>query len=314
VNLRRWTILVVPHDTDAPRQYEVGERTVRVATTLAAVAVALVLGATAVLFSPWATPGARLLAKQNAALKDELARVDGALAAIGDSLATLAERESQFRAIAGITPSDSVLMMSRPAAPDGAGMPAMSGVSTAGFAGETRRPFAAFFGDRAPRADVNTLLARAAALSNALDVVTDTMAVKMDKLRTTPSIMPTRGFLTGEFSHARMHPILRESRPHLGIDLSAPTGTPIIAAAAGVVRKSARDGGYGNVVEIDHGNGILTRYAHAQRLMVRQGQRVERGQQIATVGSTGLSVGPHLHYEIHVNGTPVDPLTYVIPD
>jgi murein DD-endopeptidase MepM/ murein hydrolase activator NlpD len=311
VNLRRWTILVVPHDTEAPRQFVVGEQTLRMATALAAVAVVLILGATAVLFSPWATPGARLLARQNAQLKDELTRVDGALAVIGDSLASLAQRESQFRALAGITPSDSVLMMSRPPAPDGAGLRT---VSTAGFGGEARRPFAAFFGDRAPRADVSALLARAAELSSALDVVTDTMAVKMDKLRTTPSIMPTRGFLVGEFSHARMHPILRESRPHLGIDLSAPTGTPIVAAAAGVVRKSARDGGYGNVVEIDHGNGIVTRYAHAQRLMVRQGQRVERGQQIATVGSTGLSVGPHLHYEIHVNGTAVDPLTYVIPE
>jgi murein DD-endopeptidase MepM/ murein hydrolase activator NlpD len=87
-----------------------------------------------------------------------------------------------------------------------------------------------------------------------------------------------------------------------------------VAPAAGRVVKSGRDGGYGNVIELDHGNGILTRYAPCSRLVARVGQRVERGQLIANVGSTGLSVGPHLHYEIHVNGNAVDPLTYVIPE
>ncbi len=307
---RRWTILVVPHDTESPREYVVGERTLRHATVAIAVAVALVLGAASVLFTPWATPAARLAAKQNERLKTELAQMDRALAMVGDSLEALALRESQFRAIAGITSADSLLTIGA-VAPDGAGALQVASASMS----DVRRPFAQFFGERSTRrSDVGALLARAAQLSSAFAEVSDTMAVKMEKLRTTPSILPTKGFLTGDFSHARMHPILRESRPHLGIDLSAPTGTPIIATAAGVVIKSARDGGYGNVVEIDHGNGIITRYAHAQRLLVRQGQRVERGQEIATVGSTGLSVGPHLHYEIHVNGTPVDPLTYVIPE
>ncbi len=126
--------------------------------------------------------------------------------------------------------------------------------------------------------------------------------------------MPTRGWLTGAFSASRLHPILHEMRPHAGIDVSAPAGTPIVAPAGGVVVRVAREGGYGNILEIDHGNGILTRYAHCARIVARRGQRVERGQLIATVGNTGLSVGPHLHYEIHVDGKPVDPLTYVIPE
>jgi murein DD-endopeptidase MepM/ murein hydrolase activator NlpD len=310
VKLRRWTVLVVPHDTESPREYVVGERSLRWATAGIAAAAVLLLGAASVLFTPLATPAARMVAKENQRLKAELERMDIALAAVGDSLGALAEREAQFRSIAGITPADSLLNIGA-AAPDGANALTMASASM----GTVRRPFAQFFGERpARRSDVSALLARAAQLSSAFAEVSDTMAIKMEKLRTTPSILPTKGFLTGEFSHARMHPILRESRPHVGIDLSAPTGTPIIATAAGVVVKSERDGAYGNVVEIDHGNGILTRYAHAQRLLVRRGQRVERGQEIATVGSTGLSVGPHLHYEIHVNGTPVDPLTYVIPE
>jgi murein DD-endopeptidase MepM/ murein hydrolase activator NlpD len=91
-------------------------------------------------------------------------------------------------------------------------------------------------------------------------------------------------------------------------------GAPIVAPASGVVKRVARETGYGNVLEIDHGNGIVTRYAHTSRIDVRQGQRVTRGQTIAAVGKTGLSTGPHLHYEIHVNGKVVDPLTYVLPD
>jgi murein DD-endopeptidase MepM/ murein hydrolase activator NlpD len=306
---RRWTLLVVPHDSDTPRQFEIGEETVRWATIIGSIAAVLVLGAGLVLFSPWATPGARLLARQKADLEAEVARLNGALVTIGDTIAFLADREAKFREIAGITEVDSTLVARGDTA-----VRVTVAANRASMSESRARPFAAFFGARAPRPDVNALLQRASELSTAFEAVNDTMAQKMEKLRNTPSIMPTRGWLTGEFSRARMHPILHEVRPHVGIDLSAPTGTPIVAPAAGLVIKSERDGAYGNVIEIDHGNGIITRYAHASRLVARRGQRVQRGDLIANVGSTGLSVGPHLHYEIHVNGVPVDPLTYVIPE
>ena len=91
-------------------------------------------------------------------------------------------------------------------------------------------------------------------------------------------------------------------------------GAPIVAPASGVVRAVGFEAGFGNTFEIDHGNGIVTRFAHCSRIVVREGQRVARGQLIATVGNTGLTIGPHLHYEVHVNGKPVDPLRYVLPD
>jgi murein DD-endopeptidase MepM/ murein hydrolase activator NlpD len=90
-------------------------------------------------------------------------------------------------------------------------------------------------------------------------------------------------------------------------------GAPIVAPAGGVVIRVVKETGYGNVLEIDHGYGITTKYAHCSRIVVRMGQKVKRGQVIANVGNTGLSTGPHLHYEIHVNGKVVDPLTYVLP-
>ena len=112
---------------------------------------------------------------------------------------------------------------------------------------------------------------------------------------------------------SRMHPILHTARAHEGIDVSAPLGSPIVAPAGGVVVKVAVESGYGNVLEIDHGNGITTRYAHCSRILVRPGTHVVRGDMIAKVGNTGLSVGPHLHYEILVNGKQVNPLKYVMP-
>lgn len=106
----------------------------------------------------------------------------------------------------------------------------------------------------------------------------------------------------------RLHPILRIMRMHNGIDFSASFGKPIFSAADGVVISASYSRGFGNHVIIDHGGGISTLYAHASRLMARNGQRVRRGQQIAAVGSTGLSTGPHLHWEVRVNGKAVNPM------
>lgn len=105
----------------------------------------------------------------------------------------------------------------------------------------------------------------------------------------------------------RMHPILGFSRLHRGVDFAAPTGTPVLASAAGRVVRAGWGGGYGNMIDIDHGRGIVTRYAHLSRMDVRVGQQVTQGQRIGAVGSTGMSTGPHLHYEVIRNGEPIDP-------
>ena len=310
MNQRRWTILVVPHDSDSPRQYELGERGARVLAGLLAGAGLLVASALIVLFSPWATPGARLAARANIRLEQEVTRLDSSLAQLGDSISVLAVREAQFRELAGITSVDSVRLASSSTPGTANGLPGADRASLT----ERPRPFAPFFGNRAARPDAIDLLRRAAELSTAFAAVNDSMASRIEKLRNTPSIMPTRGWIAGAFSSSRFHPILHEMRPHEGIDVSAAAGSPIVAPAGGIVTKVDVEGGYGNILEIDHGNGIHTKYAHCARIIVRAGQRVERGQMIATVGNTGLSVGPHLHYEIIVDGKHVDPLKYVLPD
>lgn len=105
--------------------------------------------------------------------------------------------------------------------------------------------------------------------------------------------------------------LLGSTRHHSGVDLAAPSGTPIYATGRGVVTKSGWGTGYGNYVEIDHGNGYITRYAHASRLNVGVGERVSAGQVIANVGCTGRCTGPHLHFEVVKNGQRKNPSTYL---
>ena len=124
---------------------------------------------------------------------------------------------------------------------------------------------------------------------------------------TVPSIWPARGEVSSPFG-------LRwnGSDFHPGIDIANDFGTPIVATADGIVTDAGWNaGGYGNKVDIDHGNGIMTRYGHAQSIVVRPGQQVRRGQIIAYMGSTGFSTGPHVHYEVRINGEPVNPAPYL---
>jgi len=109
----------------------------------------------------------------------------------------------------------------------------------------------------------------------------------------------------------RVHPIYGDVRMHTGIDFGASYGTPIHAAADGVVVSAGPLGGYGNATVIDHGNGLATLYGHQSSIIVVPGQRVQRGQVIGYVGCTGLCTGPHLHFEVRVRGTPVDPMQYL---
>ncbi len=109
----------------------------------------------------------------------------------------------------------------------------------------------------------------------------------------------------------RTHPIKHTKRLHAGVDLAAPGGSPIVAAMSGKVILARSGSGYGNYIIVDHGNGYATLYAHCSKLLVKKGQSVSRGQQIAKVGSTGLSTGYHLHFEVRVKGSPVNPAPYI---
>jgi murein DD-endopeptidase MepM/ murein hydrolase activator NlpD len=125
-----------------------------------------------------------------------------------------------------------------------------------------------------------------------------------------PTRQPVLGYNGSGFGW-RIDPITGRQTQHLGIDFQAPPGTPILAAAGGVVVAAEYHPMFGNMVDIDHGNNLLTRYAHASKMHVKPGQIVKLGDKIAEIGSTGRSTGPHLHFEVHVAGVPQDPMKFL---
>ena len=280
---RRWTIVLVPNGCDAARTITISSKAIRRAARLAGGALFLV----AVLVGAALTRSSLSTGQPKAPSRAFQARLDGLL----DTIETIARRDEQIRLLAGL-PQDSVAAFLTDHPADS------SAIQREGVVGHP---------------SLEILIRRANSLAASFAEVSDTLSQHAERLSHIPSIMPTAGWLSSAFSRSRFHPILHIARPHEGIDVSAPMGAPIVAPAAGTVTMVTVQTGYGNVLEIDHGGGILTKYAHCSRIVVRVGQRVQRGQVIANVGNTGLSTGPHLHYEIHVQGKVVDPLTYVLP-
>lgn len=167
---------------------------------------------------------------------------------------------------------------------------------------------------------VDDLTKRIYVESQSLDELYSMALTKNERLAAMPAIMPVskaKGKVVSGFGY-RFHPILHYRRLHAGIDISAPKNTPIYATADGVVRVAGRNpqgySGYGVVAVIDHGYGFQTLYAHMQTVQVRVGQKVVRGQQIGAVGSSGMSTGSHLHYEVVQNGKNVDPVYFFYND
>lgn len=167
---------------------------------------------------------------------------------------------------------------------------------------------------------VDDLTKRLYVESKSLDEIYSIARMKTERMASMPAIMPIakdKCKIVSGFGY-RFHPILKYMRLHTGIDLTAQTGTPIYATGDGVVRVAGRNpegySGYGVVVEIDHGFGFHTLYAHLNTFTVNSGQKVKRGEQIGTVGSSGMSTGAHLHYEVILNGKKVDPVYYFFND
>ncbi len=128
-----------------------------------------------------------------------------------------------------------------------------------------------------------------------------------------PSRMPVEGVRLTSGYGMRNHPILRQRRQHNGVDLAAAQGTPVYATADGRVGRAEWFGSYGNYVQLEHGADLQTRYAHLSSYTVQEGETVRKGDLIGYIGSTGRSTGPHLHYEVRVDGEPVDPIPYMVP-
>jgi murein DD-endopeptidase MepM/ murein hydrolase activator NlpD len=299
--------MLIPHDNERVRSLQLSGSSVR--TILAGLVVAaLVFGgvASAILLSQGEHLRAQQLERENLLLAAEVTGMRSEMESLAASIEELTAKDEKYRTIAGLPAIDPDVQRVGIGGPGTKTLESLSVYQENPALGE--QVFAASY-------DLETLVRRATLLQASMDEALTTLQENTERLEATPTISPSSGHLSSLFSNARRHPVLRITRPHQGIDIAAPVGEPIHAPAKGrVVYAGNRAGGYGLTVEIDHGYGYLTRFAHASRILVRVGETVERGQTIAEVGATGIVTGPHLHYEIEVNGVAVDPLDFIITD
>ena len=302
---QRWTIVVVPPEAGATRSMRISLTWLRVVFGILVVSgiVAFGVGYAAV-SKAVALSHLDRLERRNELLSEELTRTEQILAIVGDSIASIQDRDRTMRLLAGLVPTD----------------PEVQQAGIGGPRGEwTERELLLAEGAAGQRAlDLNTDLAalvrRANMLAGSFDEALDSLDSRVDLLQRTPSMAPTEGFRISGFLSQRMHPIHHVVLPHEGIDIVADVGAAVLAAARGRVERIFNNGGYGLMVVINHGRGLKTRYGHLSNAdAVRVGQTVERGDKIAEVGESGVVTGPHLHYEVLQNGVPQDPKNYILP-
>ncbi len=294
--------MVVPEGTGASRAIQVSQSVLKVGAIGLGlfVLLALVLGYATVSRSVDLSRAARL-ERENQQLAATLGQLNAQISSLSDTLGQITRRDARIRLLANLEPTDPQVLQA------GIGGPAPETPVSGAPRSELVRQATEV------SVDLNAMIRRANLLAFSFDEAADSLESHRDRLAALPSILPTQGWLTSAFSSMREHPVLHIARAHEGIDVVAPMGAPIEAPAAGKVVSAGWETGYGYSVSIDHGYGITTRFAHASKLLVRRGDKVERGQRIALVGNTGLATGPHLHYEVHVRGRAVNPLNYVLP-
>ena len=299
--------MLVPHDNERVRSIQISSRSVRVAVS-SALALAFVLAVFSIGFFVKQSHHVRAarLERENELLAAEVDEMRSQMATLSESIEDLSEKGEKYRVVAGLPEIDPQVERV------GIGGPGTATLQSASLYRMSPERGKKVF---ETSSDLGALLRRAGLLEASMDEALDAMETNRERLASTPSIAPSSGHLSSLFSRGRYHPVLRITHPHKGIDIAAPVGEAILAPAKGTVRHAGfKSGGYGNVVEIDHGFGYVTRFAHASKVLVRSGQEVGRGETIAEVGATGLVSGPHLHYEVEVNGKQVDPLNFIIED
>ena len=239
----------------------------------------------------------RTLREENAQLKSQLLLVQEKVAHVQSTLDRVERFDAKLRsAVTHLQDSERNL--------------AMGPVGGSGTAGSTAAPA----GNENPAAlpgRLSALDAEAQRKESSLRELTEYFEDQKSMLASTPSIWPTQGWVTSDFG-SRADPYSTDRSMHQGIDISTPHGQPVLTPSDGTIVFNGTEGGYGKVLVVDHGYGVKTRYGHLSETFVRVGERVARGQRIAAVGNTGRSTGPHLHYEVRVNGVPENPRKFIL--
>jgi len=302
----RWTFLLVRDGLSTVKQYSLSSRLLRILVGGGLVTALILIGYTVTIgVDGYARLQSAQLDTRNTVLQDELRQFQTRVDHLESTLNRIAQNDARFRSIAGLESIDSEVLQA------GVGGPGLVGPEAHSLwtidPSISENLFEVSY-------DLNQLERRARLLSSSLAEATDSVLAHRDLLESTPSILPTPGWLSSSYSESRMHPIHNRPLPHPGVDISAPRGTSIYAAAKGRVIRAGWVVGYGLTIEIDHGFGYVTLYGHASELVASQDEEVQRGDVIARVGSTGIATSPHLHYEVRVQGIAQNPANFILPE
>lgn len=281
------TVIFVPHARAKLRKWRVTNLQIGLATGAFLLLTSASLAVTWAYFNTSVSPAEiERLTSENQKLREVNSTFESSIGKLQGQLAEYEERTRDLAIVAGIDSlGDS------------------GGGGEAGVGGPT-----ALDGDLY---DLDTLSTRAGRLDDHLDAVEVKLNERLRWISSTPAITPVKGILTSGFGR-RVDPLTHGRGHHHGIDISAPAGQPVRATADGIVLRAADLGGLGKAVHLAHGFGVATRYGHLSRIDVKAGQQVKRGDVIGLVGNTGRSTGNHLHYEVHIDGEPVDPIAYIL--
>jgi len=300
---KNWTVLLVPHDNIKVRNLTFTRPVIILGAVFICVSL-IVVGMLGYGYFNKRVSETKLagLAEENAALKGKVSQLDELASTLGNKLKDIEEVEAEYRMIAGLSGIDPEVKQ--------------AGVGGPGQNAAVRQELDAIEQGYAEKIlnneeALHALIRQAGILHQSLSESVEQLRYYQDRLNHTPSIWPTVGRITSKYG-GREHPIFEGIRKHDGLDISAQQGMPIVAAADGTVKFARWKLAYGQAVEIDHGYDTRTFYAHLSKLKVKKGQTVKRGEIVGLVGSTGVSTGPHLHYEVKVNGKSKNPLNYIL--
>jgi murein DD-endopeptidase MepM/ murein hydrolase activator NlpD len=298
---RRYTIFVTDRTSGVVRRFTVSTRPV-IAVACAIVSLPVLIGAGAA----WkAYSDSSALYASHQALQDENDNYRAATEQLAGQIQTLEGVLSDIRASSALDPKLAHAMDKLPAVVKAR---AMGGVSKEQASRKDANDYAKTITALSVPEDTFGLLRNVLeGLESRLAVVRDNVERRNALAKATPSIWPAKGWLSSLMG-ARQDPITGDDGYHPGVDIAADKGQPVFATAEGTVKEAAWDGGYGNLVVLDHGFGLETRYGHLSAFTVHKGDHVTRGQLIGRVGSTGHATGPHLHYEVLANGKLLNPL------
>jgi len=303
ITRKNYSIIVVPEDEGRMRQIRISSGQVRaVIAGLGLILLAASFFAFGYLGRSRDAAAMARLHEENTALRSRVAQLDSSICLFQDEMATLIETEKGLRIMADLPPIDEDVRK--------VGVGGQGGIHPALISGSlsaNERP-----ADIA-LADVDRLLRQAKLEKQSFQEVESAFKENIDRLQHTPTIWPVSGHISRGFGK-HTDPFTGRMRQHEGLDIVNRVGASVVATADGKVIKRGWQGDYGWMVVIDHGYGYQTVYGHLDSILVRKSERIERGQTIATLGNSGRSTGPHLHYEVRVNGAPVNPYRYILPE